>query len=310
MMRLKWWEALKRAGVGDTASISFSMDGKNYQRIFRTETRLILLGAGHVAQALCGYGAELGFRVNVVDDRPEFITQERFPQAAQLLCGSYPAVIRDLKIGTQDFVAVMTRGHRYDTLCVCAILEGELPSYLGVIGSRHKAQALLELLATEGFSRETLDKIHTPIGLDIGALTVQEIAVSIAAELIQHRRKKTPRAHGATLLIEDGLDPALAVATQQQEKNWVLAMVYETTGSTPAKTGAMMLADRTGNTIGTVGGGNGEYRVVQQARSIAGTGDCISMTLDLDNPLAEPEGMVCGGTMKVMLIDLGEPEER
>lgn len=121
------------------------------------------------------------------DDRPSFANHSRFPEAKQIVCDLFPAAIEKIGIRESDYVAVITRGHRYDADCLRELLRGIMPRYLGMIGSKRRTVGLLNMLEEEGFSRADLDRIHTPIGLDIGALTVKEIAISIVAELIAER---------------------------------------------------------------------------------------------------------------------------
>lgn len=127
----------------------------------------------------------------MADDRPSFANHPRFPEAKQIVCDLFPAAIEKIGIRESDYVAVITRGHRYDADCLRELLRGIMPRYLGMIGSKRRTVGLLNMLEEEGFSRADLDRIHTPIGLDIGALTVKEIAISIVAELIAERRRTT-----------------------------------------------------------------------------------------------------------------------
>ena len=172
---------------GLPAALALDIDGIRYLRKFCPPERLILLGGGHIAQPLCTFAAALGFSVVIVDDRPSFANRPRFPEASDVLCDTFPNATRQLKIHDSDYVAVITRGHRWDAECLRAIVPETMPKYLGMIGSKRRTTALLQLLEEEGLPREKLSQIHTPIGLDIGALTIQEIAVSIVAELIQCR---------------------------------------------------------------------------------------------------------------------------
>ena len=97
-----------------------------------------------------------------------------FRQAEHIVCDAFPHAIEQLQIHAGDYVAVITRGHRYDTDCLRTLLAGTMPRYLGMLGSKRRTIALLHMLAQEGFAQDKLDSIHTPIGLDIGALSVQE----------------------------------------------------------------------------------------------------------------------------------------
>ncbi|HEX6039106.1 XdhC family protein [Longimicrobium sp.] len=153
---------------------------------------LVIVGAGHVARPLCQVGAMLGFRVTVLDDRPEFATRERFPDAAQVRRADFADPFRGIRITPRTFLVLVTRGHKYDFEALRGILLGpSLPAYVGMIGSRRRTRAALEALAAEGIAADRLRAVHAPIGLDVGAETPEEIAVSIAAELVMIRRGGT-----------------------------------------------------------------------------------------------------------------------
>ena len=235
---------------GRPAAMTWKMDGIAYIRNFRPKERLILLGGGHIAQPLCRYGADLGFAVTVVDDRPSFANHARFPEAAEVVCDAFPKALSDLRIHESDYVAVITRGHRYDADCLRSILRGTFPKYLGMIGSRRRVMGLFQLLKDEGIPSELLEKIHAPIGLSISALTTQEIAMSIAAELIQCRRKDTPRRSGSTVLVEEDIDLPLIESLSRSDAPKALLVVLETSGSTPVKSGAMMVVDHNFQSMG------------------------------------------------------------
>ncbi|MGN1014028.1 MAG: XdhC family protein [Butyricicoccus sp.] len=288
---------------GETAALELDIEGESYVRRFSPKERLILLGGGHVAQPLCTIAAMMGFSVIVADDRPSFVNRQRFPEADQLVCDAFPDAIRSLELQPTDYVAVITRGHRYDADCLRTILGGTMPKYLGMIGSRRRTAALLDLLEEEGFPRPLLDQIHTPIGLPIGALTVQEIAVSIVAELIQCRRAGTDRRAKGTLLTNEDIDLSLLEFLADGTPK-ALLLVYETSGSTPVKSGAYMAVDQDFRQKGTVGGGCGESAVLRDAYYLIGTGEHKCVTVNMSNSVAEDEGMVCGGQMKLLLADV------
>ena len=309
------YEALYPAILaGQPAAVTWDVDGVSYVRNFLPKERLILLGGGHIAQPLCRYGAELGFAVTVVDDRPAFANRTRFPEAAEIVCNAFPAALQALDIRPADYVAVITRGHRYDADCLRVILAGTMPKYLGMIGSRRRVAGLFALLRNEGFSPAALERVHAPIGLAINALTTQEIAVSIAAELIQCRRRETPRRSGSTTLVSEDIDLSLLQALSRQSTPQALLVVLETSGSTPVKSGAMMVVDRLGLTAGTIGGGCSEHAVLTEARRLIGTHTRKCVDVDMSNDVAEMEGMVCGGRMRVLIEDIspnnGETEAR
>ena len=134
-----------RAGQG--AERVLTAEGRTWYRRFRPKERLILLGGGYIAQALCGLAADLDFAVSVADDRPAFADAARFPRAERTLCAGYGEAAAELDIGSGDYVAVLTRGHLFDADCLRAILRGPFPRYVGVIGSRGRAAARFRKVA-------------------------------------------------------------------------------------------------------------------------------------------------------------------
>jgi xanthine dehydrogenase accessory factor len=147
---------------------------------------LVIAGAGHVGQALAALATTLDFHVTVVDDRPDCLTETRFP-AARRITGDIERTLRDLPLGPDSYVVILTRGHRHDAAALSAVID--CPTrYFGLIGSRRKAVQILRDLAERGVSPDRLAAVHAPIGLGIGAVTPSEIAISIAAELIAVRR--------------------------------------------------------------------------------------------------------------------------
>ena len=144
---------------------------------------LYLIGAGHVAYHLAQAAAPVGFKVHVLDDRDKFANTERFPDAEEVVVDSIPAWLESVAFPANAYVVILTRGHRHDLDALRALAPREL-RYLGLIGSRAKVARLFEALRDESVPLDALRKLHAPVGLDIGAITPQEIAVSIIAELV------------------------------------------------------------------------------------------------------------------------------
>jgi xanthine dehydrogenase accessory factor len=145
--------------------------------------KAIVLGGGHISQPLVRILAILDFEVTVVDDRPEFANAARFPNARTVICDSFQRALESLQIDRDAAVIIVTRGHRYDLDCLRAVMHRET-RYLGMIGSRKRVREIMELLQQEGAPPGLRERLKAPIGLAIKAETPQEIAVSIAAEII------------------------------------------------------------------------------------------------------------------------------
>ena len=269
---------------------------------FYPEDRLIVLGGGHVALPLVEFASKCGFSVTVVDDRLMFANPERFPWASHVICDSFMHAICDLKIRKQDYVCVLTRGHRFDSECLRAILSGEEPGYLGMIGSRRRVAIVKEQLMEEGYSEEALGRLHSPIGLKIGGITPAEIAVSILAELISAKRLGQG---SMTLRTQSDLDYSV-VERLAAEKDVPKAVITVTSakGSVPRGAGAKMLVYPDGRLLGSIGGGCSEAAVLVIARRMIGTGTFRVEHIDLTGDAAEDEGMVCGGIMDVLIQDV------
>ena len=148
---------------------------------------LLIIGAGHIGQSLAVIGAHAGLVVTVLDDRESFANEERFPTAGRVICGDIVEELGRLAIDETTYVVLVSRGHKQDEAGLRAVVESDA-AYVGMIGSKRRVGTVLTHLAQEGYSREALERVYTPIGLDIGAETPEEIAVSIVAEIISVRR--------------------------------------------------------------------------------------------------------------------------
>ncbi|MBN2141591.1 MAG: XdhC family protein [Desulfovibrionaceae bacterium] len=185
-LRAQAAEAVDQACDGGTALLR--REGLTIlAQAFAPPPTLFLFGAGHVARATAAVAGSVGFRVVVVDDRPEFATAERFPDADQILVlASFAEVLAKIEIGPQAFAAIMTRSHAHDKTVLGQVLATPA-RYVGMIGSGKKRRAIYNALRDQGLGEEALARCHCPIGLAIGARTPEEIAVSIVAEVLAVR---------------------------------------------------------------------------------------------------------------------------
>lgn len=265
------------------------------------EERLIILGGGHIAIPLVEFAAKTGFQVVLVDDRLSFANIQRFPLAKQVICDNFEHAIHELKIKASDYVVIITRGHRYDSDCLKSICQGDEPSYVGMIGSRRRTAIVKEMLETEGCDHNRLSRVHTPIGLAIGAITPEEIAISILAELISHKRLgglDTKKRNCSDMDYD-----VLQVLAEEIDVPKAIITVVHTKGSVPRGAGAKMIVYRDGMILGSIGGGCSEAAVIGQAREIIGSNMFKIVDIDLTGEAAEEEGMVCGGIMTVLIED-------
>lgn len=192
-------EGLTGLGISDpspllqTKAVQKVLDGRKYYcEPLVQKGRVYIFGGGHVAQALVPVLARLEFRCVVFDDREAFSNPQVFPEAEQCILGDFNRISDYLSIQPQDYVCIMSRGHQYDYLIQKQILT--TPAYyIGVMGSRKKKEVIRQKLLADGFFPEDISRITTPIGLDILAETPEEIAVSIAGQLIAERAKADTR---------------------------------------------------------------------------------------------------------------------
>ena len=172
-----------------------------YVEPIEASPHLYLVGAGHVAYHLARVAATVGFHIHILDDREKFASRERFPDAAEVTVDTIPDWLASAQFPANAYVVILTRGHRYDLDALRALAPREL-RYLGLIGSRAKVARLYEALRDEGLSSEQLQRVHAPVGLAIGAVTPQEIAVSILAELVAVKYGKLADGSAGTNTVE------------------------------------------------------------------------------------------------------------
>lgn len=148
--------------------------------------RLVIVGGGHIGQAVGHLAPDLDFDVWVIDDRAEFVSAQRFPKAQRRIAGPIGPTLAALEITPSTYCIIVTRGHNHDEEALYHLVDRGA-CYVGMIGSRRKIRLIFDDLEAEGISTESLAKVYAPLGIDIGSQTVPEIAVSILAELVAHR---------------------------------------------------------------------------------------------------------------------------
>ena len=187
----------------DVESLFYSPDGARITRreaesgsggyqvmleVHEPPATLVIVGGGHIGKALATIGDLCGFSVVVVDDRPDYANPERFPEADRVICGGFAEVLGELPIDANTYIVTVTRGHKHDEISLRQVVRRGGAAYVGMIGSKRRVGAVLQHLIEEGLDAEAVRRVHTPIGLDIGAETPEEIAVAIMAEVVQVRR--------------------------------------------------------------------------------------------------------------------------
>lgn len=283
------------------------------------EKKLVVCGGGHVSVPVVQIGKMLGFHVTVLEDREEFADRAARAGADRTILAPFGEGLSQIRSDEDTYYVIVTRAHRHDAECLRQIL-GMPRAYAGMMGSHRRTAIVKEMLAEEGLDRALLDSVRTPIGLEIGAETPEEIAVSIMAEIVEVKNR-TGRNTGfpeplldAILAFFDGKAAGNAAggsvgkaagnaaAAQGPEKPGVLATIVRKHGAAPRHPGTRMLVRPDGTGVGTVGGGYAEALIIAAALDMGASEECFRMVhIDLSSDAAEEEGMVCGGTLDVML---------
>lgn len=259
------------------------------------EKTLVICGGGHVSMPVIKIGRMLEFNVVVLEDRPEFAQHAKDAGANMVICEAFETGLDQISGDRDTYFVIVTRGHRYDKACLSKIAEKE-HGYIGLIGSRGRVQILKEELADAGTDVQVLEQVHNPIGLDIGAETPEEIAVSILAEIIAEKSKRNRGFGYSKKLLRAIMD------TEDPTEQMVLATIIKRKGSAPREVGTKMLMKKDGSFVGTLGGGYVEAEVLKMGAEMLQDPKEKSFvhTVDMSGAAAEEEGMVCGGTVAIL----------
>lgn len=250
---------------------------------FKIQPKLVIFGAGHVAIQLLQIAKFLDFYTIVIDDREEFADPKKLQEADEVYCRDFHNIEDILPEQDNAFYVVVTRGHANDRLCAETVLRRSY-LYLGMIGSKGKVAKTFETMKEEGYSEEQISTIHAPIGLKIGARTPEEIAISIAAEMIENKNHETESTMSKELF--------------ETKESGVLCIITKKTGSSPRGVGSMMLVTKDG-IIGSIGGGNLEKTVMEEAPSMK---EITRKEYDLSNAQSATLGMICGGKNEILYV--------
>lgn len=288
---LKEIESLEETKILDTE------EGRIFVEILEKNPHLVILGGGHVSCPVARIAKMLGFHVTVMDDREEFLTKERFPDADERILGSFHELGEKIPVYENAYYVVVTRGHQGDALCARQILRRPY-TYFGMIGSRTKVKLTREMLLSEGVEERQLDSIHAPIGLPIGGETPEEIAVSIMAEIVQIKNRFKRASN----------DERIEKAAEEGRHGTMLTIVRKS-GSSPRGVGSKMFLDREGNLYGTIGGGSVEFQALRHAGKRNETKmenpETIAYNLSQkESADLENLGMICGGNVEVLFENL------
>jgi len=231
----------------------------------------------------------LEFNTTIIDDREEFANKERFPIADNIICENFDEAFKKIKFNKNTYFVIVTRGHKDDRKCLETILKNDF-CYVGMIGSKGKVTFVINSMLENGYTKEEIAKVHTPIGLKIGAKTPAEIAVSILGEIIRVKNEKEISS------IDDNILNELSTRNEAM----VLSTIIEKHGSGPRGVGTKMLIFKNKSFIGTVGGGSVENAVYEKALELMEAKKAFVEEYDLSNSASAKLGMACGGSVKVL----------
>lgn len=251
---------------------------------------LVILGGGHISLPVSRIGKILGFRVTVVDDRPEFASSERFESADRIICAEYEEAFAMIPQKANTYYVVVTPGHKKDRQCAELLFKRKY-AYFGMIGSRNKVAKTREGLLLKGITEAQLDTMHAPIGIPLGGETPAEIAVSICAEIVQVKNQNK------SAELPDDLVKAISEAGEPV----ILVTIAEKSGSSPRGTGSKMIVYPDGLICGTVGGGAIEFAAIEKSRKMLAAEEAFAAErYDLSDTSAANLGMICGGNVFVL----------
>lgn len=206
-------QARRLMAMGKNDYVTDESGAEYFIEAYTTPPTLVLAGGGHVSKAISNIASSLGFKIFIIDDREDFSNPDRFPEAEQTVVSDYGSAFEKLPIGTNSFIVIATRGHRYDASATASAMRTPA-SYVGLLGSKRKTILIFEELFREGFTMEEVQSVRSPIGLNISARTPEEIALSIMAEIVGFRLG----GDGGTLTLDQRLiDKAAEKAAQPAE---------------------------------------------------------------------------------------------
>ena len=256
-----------------------------FVEIYVKNPQLIIFGGGHVSQPVAKIGKMLGFHVTVMDDREDFVTKERFPEADELVYGDFKDLDQYIVPYENAYYVILTRGHLGDADCLRRLLKRPY-EYLGMIGSKNKVRITRENLLKEGYSLEELDQVHAPIGIPLGGQLPEEIAVSIMAEIV-----KVKNQHYSAYCDEK------VEAAVQEGRHGVMVTIAEKSGSSPRGVGSKMFVEPSGHIEGSIGGGKVEFEAINHCPEVKDKEvKHYALTADGKDSL----GMICGGQVTVV----------
>lgn len=246
-------ELVQKLINGETVEICHTPE---YTAHYDPPVRLVIFGGGHVGRCVASLGRQLGYEVRIYDDRKEFATDP------VIYAPDFKTAIGKMRDSYYTYYVCASSGPAADEICVRELLKRDC-AYVGMLGSAKKAASISRKLLSEGMEPGQVARLHSPVGLKIGAQTPMEIAVSILGEIIQVHHRTEYRALDPDILASLKPDAAEPVHGRT-----VFATIIRTEGTTPRSAGSKMMVCEDGRIFGSVGGGKLEYTVIHDARTI------------------------------------------
>lgn len=279
-------QAIYHNGVFLAGSNNKPIEEADLVEHIKPEPHLFIFGAGHVSKALYNLAVLQEMKVTVADERAEVCNAERFPLANRILM-PYSTILQTEFDVISPYYVIVTHGHVYDSQCLEYALNHK-SSYIGMIGSKGKVATTMQKMLDKGFSQERLAQVCSPIGIKIGAVTPEEIAISIMAEVISYFRSDKN-----LVTVDPNLIKTMA------NKHGVDVRIVEKHGSAPRSVGSQMFVSEDGKLYGTIGGGAIENMSIEIAKQMIKDNSTYHLEhfmLDASSDL----GMICGGDAKVI----------
>ena len=292
--KVNWQQWIDQITQNSKSQIITVGDEKAYMEFLTQKYNVVICGAGHISMPIISMCKLLDLPVTVIDDRTSFANNARNAGADLVVCEPFDSALDQIKGDNGTFFVIVTRGHRYDQICLQKIIQKE-NAYIGMIGSKVRVAKVLDYLEEEGIDREKLNKVYTPIGLKIGSETPAEIAVSIMAQIIEVKNKKIGTSTYSKEIMNHILDE------EYQDMPKALITIVSRRGSAPREVGTKMLVLKDGTMIGTIGGGCVEADIRQSAFSCIDNQESKLVRADMTGEEAEDDGMVCGGIVELFV---------
>lgn len=294
---LNWDEIIKAVPHNNKSRLIIVGNDKVYIEFLRQSYNVVVCGAGHVSIPVIRMCKLLDLPVTVIDDRITFADNALNAGADRVICEPFDKALEEIRSDNGTFFVIVTRGHRYDQICLQKIIHKE-NAYVGMIGSRLRVAKVLDYLEEQGIDREKLNKVYTPIGLKIGAETPAEIAVSIMAQIVEVKNKKI----GSSTYSDELMECILGEKYKGIPK--AMVTIVSRKGSAPREVGTKMAVLKDGTMVGTIGGGCVEADLRHHALLCMDNNESKLVQSDMTGMDSEEEGMVCGGVLDLFIEPL------